>query len=57
MKITKELINIASEAYASKRHPERWDGKPWGLAGQANHEAAIKEVIKVILQELKDNKK
>jgi len=47
MRIPEDLINKAEKAYASKRHPARWDGETWGEAGQLNHRAAIKEVLKL----------
>lgn len=48
MRPTKALIELAAKAYGTKRHPARWDGEPWGEAGQNNHRAAIKEVINVV---------
>lgn len=51
MRITNSMINAAIDAYATKRHPSRWDGPPWGLAGQKNHRAAIKEAIKAALRQ------
>lgn len=52
-RITNEMIDKASSAYAAKRHPARWDGEPWGMAGRANHNAAIKEALKVIFKDYK----
>lgn len=57
MKITKEMIKKSSAAYAEKRHPSRWDGEPWGAAGRANHEAAIKNALTVIFNDYKLVKK
>jgi len=57
VRITKEMIEKASVAYAEKRHPSRWDGEPWGLAGRANHEAAIKNALTVIFKDYKLVKK
>ncbi|MDP1527706.1 MAG: hypothetical protein Q8M20_18030 [Rhodocyclaceae bacterium] len=57
MKITKEMIKKASEAYADMRHPERWDGKPWGEAGRKNHNAAIKNALEAIFKDYKLVKK
>ncbi len=51
------MVETASEAYATKRHPARWDGEPWGLAGIRNHELAIKEALKAILKDYKLIKK
>ena len=50
MKITKKMVKKASEAYAEKRHPARWDGEPWGEAGRLNHEAAIRAALDVIFK-------
>jgi len=57
MRITNEMTEKASEAYAEKRHPSRWDGEPWGLAGQANHKAAIKNELESIFKDYKLVKK
>ena len=57
MKITKKMIKKASEAYAEKRHPERWDGPPWGDAGKMNHKAAIRAALEVIFNDYKLVKK
>lgn len=57
MRVTNEMIEKASKAYAEKRHPSRWDGEPWGLAGTANHEAAIKNALTVIFKDYKLVKK
>ena len=57
MRITHEMIDKASAAYAEKRHPQRWDGEPWGQAGRANHNAAIKNALTVIFKEYRLVKK
>lgn len=57
MKITNEMIEKASEAYARKRHPARWDGAPWGLAGQENHRRAIKAAIEAAFKEVEKKSK
>jgi hypothetical protein len=57
MRVTKAMVETASEAYASKRHPARWDGEPWGLAGTKNHELAIRTALKSIFKEYKLTKK
>lgn len=57
MRVTKEMIEKASSAYAEKRHPARWDGEPWGLAGQKNHKLAIKNALTVIFKDYKLVKK
>lgn len=57
MKITKEMVKKASEAYAEKRHPSRWDGEPWGEAGKLNHEAAIRSALEAVLNNYKLVKK
>ena len=49
MKVTKEMVEKASKAYAEKRHPSRWDGEPWGDAGRRNHAAAIKNALHTVL--------
>jgi len=53
MRVTKEMIERASKAYAEKRHPARWDGEPWGEAGRRNHEAAIKNALESVLRDYK----
>jgi len=53
MKVTNEMIQKASKAYAEKRHPARWDGEPWGLAGKKNHEKAIKAALESVLKDIK----
>ena len=53
MRLNKEIVGEASEVYAKYRHPARWDGEPWGEAGRANHELAIKEVLKWFNKQLK----
>ena len=40
------VVEECADVYAQYRHPARWDGAPWGLAGQHNHRKAIKETIK-----------
>jgi hypothetical protein len=45
MKLTKDIIEVAIDAYATRRHPARWDGEPWGDAGRRNHRAAIKAAL------------
>ncbi len=57
MRITKAMVETASASLATKRHPARWDGEPWGLAGIRNHELAIKEALKVIFKDYKLTKK
>lgn len=57
VKITIEMVERASDAYAKERHPSRWDGEPWGLAGQENHRKAIKNALKSIFSEYKLVKK
>ena len=52
MRITKKMIDKASKAYAEKRHPARWDGEPWGLAGQENHRRAIRNALESVLKDL-----
>jgi len=51
MKVTNEMIDKALKAYAKKRHPARWDGEPWGAAGQRNHRKAIKSAIESAIKE------
>lgn len=51
MKVTSEMIERASKAYAEKRHPSRWDGVPWGEAGRINHAKAIKNALESVLCE------
>lgn len=53
MKVTNKMVEKASKAYADKRHPSRWDGEPWGLAGQANHKAAIRNALESVLKDYK----
>jgi hypothetical protein len=53
MKITKKIVTKASNAYAKKRNPARWDGEPWGEAGRLNHEAAIRAALEVIFNDYK----
>lgn len=53
MRITNEMIDKALDAYASKRHPARWDGEPWGEAGRTNHRRAIEAAIKSVLCDYK----
>lgn len=43
--ITKTMIEAAEEAYAEHRAPQRWDGPPWGEAGQMNHRKAIRAAL------------
>jgi hypothetical protein len=57
MRVTNEMIERASQAYAEKRHPARWDGEPWGLAGQENHRMAIKNALESIFKSYKLVKK
>lgn len=52
VRVTKEMVEKASAAYAEKRHPSRWDGEPWGAAGKANHEAAIRNALDVIFKDI-----
>lgn len=54
VQITDEIIDLASKAYAEKRHPSRWDGEPWGEAGRINHRKAIKNALEVTFKALKD---
>lgn len=42
---SREQIDAADEAYATKRDAERWDGPPWGLCGRANHRAGIRAAL------------
>lgn len=51
MKVTNAMIDAAIDAYATKRHPSRWDGPLWGLAGQQNHRKAIKAAIEAALRQ------
>lgn len=57
MRITKDMIEKASSAYAEKRHPARWDGVPWGQAGTINHNRAIKAALQSIFKDYKLIKK
>ena len=50
MEISEEMIKRASAAYAEKRHPARWDGEPWGLAGIKNHNLAIEHALRSIFE-------
>lgn len=46
--LTSRQMLEAAEAYADQRDPERWDGPPWGLAGQANHRAGILAALRTL---------
>jgi hypothetical protein len=48
------MIERASKAYASERHPARWDGEPWGECGRRNHRLAIEAAIKAAFREHKE---
>jgi hypothetical protein len=50
LQITDAMIEAASEAYAAHRDPQRWDGPPWGEAGQMNHRKAIKAALEAGLK-------
>ena len=50
MKVTELMIDRAIEAYATKRHPDRWDGVPWGECGTMNHRLAITEALIAALE-------
>lgn len=52
-RITNKMIEKASDAYAEYRHPQIWDGPPWGEAGRQNHKLAIKAALKTLLEEYK----
>ena len=56
MRITNDLIDAASKAYAEKRHPGRWDGEPWGIAGRENHRRAIKAALRSAFGVIKKRK-
>jgi hypothetical protein len=53
-RITRAMIERASKAYASERHPARWDGEPWGECGRRNHRLAIEAAIKAAFREHKE---
>lgn len=57
MRVTNEMIEKASKAYAEVRHPSRWDGEPWGEAGRHNHKLAIKSALDSIFRDYKLVKK
>jgi hypothetical protein len=53
VRLTKDVIEAAIKGYAEHRHPARWDGEPWGLAGMHNHREAIKEALRAAFRQQK----
>ena len=56
MKISVDMVEAAIKAYATKRHPVRWDGEPWGLAGIENHRRAITAALRAALKTVERRK-